>query len=646
MSRVTQSHSQLLFTYGPGSMLDLPDHAAIVAGLEDWARGKEIKEPRLTDVLAQLEGERAAAQYPSLHTPPLDEETARGRDAPAVDVRVFPEWFLCDAAPRRDGATSGSAAASVAPSDGVPSGAAGESSETRRRMVRFGEVNIGRGQRLTYSLDGRKVLVSPVRFVAACSKGHLQDIDWRFVVHAGGDKSCRRPMHWVERGVSSDPADIAVRCECGSRVTLSELYQPDRLGTCEGFSPWLTPRRLSGDEGGGCEETLRLLPRAATNAYFPQTLTVISLPEPDDALARTVQAYWATIAGFRDLPEAVDMLRRIPGLREDLRDHADADIRAAIDRQGGDASPREGDGEGGGTEAANARIADPRIEEFDRFTSRDGPIGRDGAGSRLFAERLDRGALVMPERVKALIEGVVRVHRLREVACLYGFTRLEPAPTALESELDDINIQTEGAPLARNVSWFPATEQFGEGIFLHLNPATIADWLGRDAVREHAAILKRGEELDARRRERDAENLGPAYWALHTLSHAFMTELALECGYPLASLKERIYSSKAGQTARYGVLAYTATSGGQGTLGGLSHMAPRAPELLDRALEGIALCSNDPVCGEHRPDDRHDDRHLHGAACHACLLMPETSCEARNGRLDRTFFFNNPTRLA
>ena len=49
------------------------------------------------------------------------------------------------------------------------------------------------------------------------------------------------------------------------------------------------------------------------------------------------------------------------------------------------------------------------------------------------------------------------------------------------------------------------------------------------------------------------------------------------------------------------------------------------------------LCSNDPVCAQHRPDQLHEGRHLHGAACHGCLLIAEPSCERHNELLDRAF---------
>ena len=70
---------------------------------------------------------------------------------------------------------------------------------------------------------------------------------------------------------------------------------------------------------------------------------------------------------------------------------------------------------------------------------------------------------------------------------------------------------------------------------------------------------------------------GTAYVLLHSLSHALMTEIALDCGYPASSLKERIYSlsGPGGSPERCGILIYTATAGAQGTLGGLVGTAPR-----------------------------------------------------------------------
>jgi len=131
---------------------------------------------------------------------------------------------------------------------------------------------------------------------------------------------------------------------------------------------------------------------------------------------------------------------------------------------------------------------------------------------------------------------------------------------------------------------------------------------------------------------------GLPYILLHSLSHALMEEIALDCGYPLSSLKERVYAiigNGADRPDRFGILIYTASSGAQGTLGGLTAAAERIPTLVANALDRLSLCSNDPVCADHDPSVAGDERSLLGAACHACLLVPETSCEARNNYLDR-----------
>ncbi len=158
------------------------------------------------------------------------------------------------------------------------------------------------------------------------------------------------------------------------------------------------------------------------------------------------------------------------------------------------------------------------------------------------------------------------------------------------------------------------------GDFAYANDEPVLKrWLDSSEILAKAATLRDRERREAERFNRPPIYLGAAYWALHSLSHAFMAELALECGYPLSSLKERIYSSGPAQPDRFGLLIYTSTAGGQGTLGGLSSMAERVGELLDRATKRLALCSNDPICAEHA--DGSEDYALQGAACHACLLI-------------------------
>lgn len=604
MADVTQSFSQLLLTYGPGSMMDLPNAAVVVSGLQGWEHApgwRPIEEERLVRLLRKQLAHKLGANFAGLRAPPAYDEERHDVRAPGVEVTVFPTWFTLDEAIQPTPAADATAS----------------SPEKRRRLLEYRDLTPNSAGRLAYTGNGRRQDVNPVRFVAACPKGHLQDIDWRFLAHRNGDHTCRRQLHWVERGVSSDPSDISVRCSCGAVVTLGDLYKPKFLGKCDCNSPWLNPRRNPGET---CSEDLRILPRSATNTYFTQTVTVISLTQSESKVRQIIAEHRTTIDSIRTLPNFLDILRSLPQTRGPFQEFSDEEITRGLAEAG---------------QAETETSPNPRVAEFDVLASGKPVIGHDTAGSLLFAETLDKNNLGLTSRWDGFVRKVVKVHRLREVTCLYGFTRLEPPPTAAESELVEIQLAVDGADLARSVDWLPAIEQFGEGIFLEIDPAHLKSWVSKPSVLERAKQLKNAERRDADRFGRKPDHFGAPYWALHSLSHSLMAELSLQCGYPLSSLKERIYASASGQPDRFAVLIYTSTAGGQGTLGGLSSMAEHVQSLLDGAISRLRLCSNDPICAEHEPDHDHDNHALHGAACHGCLLLPETSCESRNTRLDR-----------
>jgi hypothetical protein len=233
------------------------------------------------------------------------------------------------------------------------------------------------------------------------------------------------------------------------------------------------------------------------------------------------------------------------------------------------------------------------------------------------------------------VKRVVLLHRLRAVTALVGFTRFEPGGSDIFGELD-AGVRT--ADIALDLKWLPATESRGEGIFLELEPSVINGWMATAAVTRRTAMLIEGfDKWRKEHPESDRKFVGTPYVMLHTLAHMLMTSIALECGYPSSSLQERIYSLNGqnnGQGA-YGLLIYTAANDAEGTLGGLVQAGRNLSRHLRRALEGAALCSNDPVCAQHDPAAPGTD-HTSGAACHGCVIVPETSCEFRNEALDRS----------
>ena len=189
---------------------------------------------------------------------------------------------------------------------------------------------------------------------------------------------------------------------------------------------------------------------------------------------------------------------------------------------------------------------------------------------------------------------------------LAGFTRFEAVTPDIHGEYET---DVERAAIALEPSWFPAVENRGEGLFLRLRTDAVEAWLARPAVQERLDGLARGHRQWAEKRKSARSFPDGPYVLLHTLSHLLIQSLSMQCGYPASSLRERIYAEE----DRYGLLIYTGSPDAEGTLGGLVQQARRIDEHLTRALEAGGLCSNDPTCGEHAPDDCMSDRFLHRA---------------------------------
>jgi Domain of unknown function (DUF1998) len=616
MSKNAQRLSQVVSTFGPGAMIDLPTRSVIIGGLELWdMRGGSfttIPEPRVTIRLEQLlksQGRLGDTKSLSLRTPPVTNGRP-GQLPVGIVAPVFPAWFVCEH---------------------VDTTIVGGKPTRRRRLVRWQDLDPRSGRRRFVFDDGEKSEVTPIRFVCACENGHLQDIDWRWIVHEG--EPCQEPMWVEEKGTSADPADMTIVCGCGKSRSLQELFQPGRLGNCRGERPWLVDR-----DPNGCGQNLKLLTRTATNTYFPQVYTVISLPTEEDDLTRLVDSVFGELSNVHSVQDVAAAKRFNSKIAATLGSYSDGDVFARLQRLR----------DGAIVEAGGS----PKLSEFEVFASGRPEIGQNGPTAKLYAQTLPRDAWATSAvRVNlSPIKNVVAVHRLREVSCLYGFTRFEAAPTSADGDLEDVQLAVRGAPLAQDADWLPAIEQFGEGIFVHFDEVAIREWLKQDAAqRRHGELMTGYGHWRTRFSDHAPHFPGTAYVLLHSLSHTLMAEIALDCGYPASSLKERVYalSSPDGTPEHCAILIYTATAGAQGTLGGLVGTARRFAQILEGALERSMICSNDPICADHHPDNRSGDRATHGAACHGCLLIAETSCEMRNLFLDRSLLVSTmgPTGL-
>lgn len=573
--------SQVVTSYGPGSMIDLPDDSVIVAGLEEWKYDRSrisdhiIDERRLLEKLKVALGvDRLEMRKPPRSREREDEFQAR------IGTWRFPEWFL------------------------VQKVVQGPKFDKARRLVRSNELD-----RSKFILDGKREDVVPIRFVKACAAGHIDDIDWRVFVH-GREGGCYQPLYIEERGVTGDLDEVYVVCSCRKdrQLSLAAKRGSMVLGMCNGERPWLGRNYRE-----HCGRESRLLVRSASNAYFPQLLSVISIPDGGDAVDRAVAPLWDD---FLHVIETIDELgkdrSRRPRVRQQLEGFSDAQVMAAIERRRG----------GGGSDPRPIKQV-----EFEALADAKAEIGRDEPGGDFFARELP-----IDQWQADWMRGICRValvHRLREVVAQVGFTRFEAASNDQHGELD---LKVKAAKLSAETEWVPAIENRGEGLFIQFESAAIDRWATRKAVRERGRQLLAGFDIWKKDHELSSrEFFGVPYVMLHSLSHLLMTAMSLECGYPASSLRERVYAFP----EQFGILIFTGSSDAEGTLGGLVEAGRRVREHMRRALELGTLCSNDPICAFHQPQ-QHDHQPLLGSACHGCLLIAETSCEQHNDFLDRS----------
>jgi hypothetical protein len=586
--------SQLVTTYGPGAMIDLPWFAAVLSGLDYWDKGVRISEPRLEAKARAVLGTDAV----ELATPLVSDKLPDGSTRKGVVAWRFPKWSLTKETKRATDPDN--------------------RTYQTRMMVPLAWVDQQTG--LFEAPDfynpskTHKFAVVPIRFIRACKNGHMGDIDWRYFVHRA-KKDCSRSLWLDDMGTTGELTELRVRCECGDRRLISEAAGKDNpaLGRCDSSEHWLGPVTAA-DEG--CTEPSRLLIRTASNAYFSQKLSVISMPDRGQELFAAVGKIWDShLIAVHDMA-SLTFLKRIPQVASALSGFDDNEIMQAITAKSA------------GQDGPLPRKI--KVAEFELLSCGQPTIGRNEHNSVFYAEEYPKehwGADLTRD-----LERVLIVHRLREVTALVGYTRFDYISPDIDGEFD-LNLRP--ARLGVNANWIPAIENKGEGLFLQFRKDAVDQWKEQPAVKEQANKLERGlQQWCLERDVQPRDFFGAPYVMLHSLSHLLINAISLECGYPAASIKERIYAN---EEQGYGILLYTACSDSLGTLGGLANAARSVGHFLRAALEMGQLCSNDPICAQHDAGDANERRYMQGAACHGCLLISETSCELFNDFLDRSF---------
>ncbi|ORW60672.1 hypothetical protein AWC20_06805 [Mycobacterium parmense] len=446
--------------------------------------------------------------------------------------------------------------------------------------------------------------------VLACPAGHLDDVDWAAWLHDQNGPACSQ--HDVRYRVSGAADRPLLMCNsCNRRVP----FDPDIDFPCTGARPWLPH---AGAEP--CTGRARPIERTSRTSYYPEQLSSLTIPvagADNPALLHALTDN-ATLRTLQQLARTPEIIRSITVVATRLGIRTDAqEVTRHLDALQQD------------------QVTGPsRAEELTALLSVDHPRRATGALPDLIVEPQDIN-MYRNSSFGRLLSAVSLVPRLRETRILAGFSRIEPLPVDPETGYAQLWGKPHPAAFAQQSDddWLPGYQVFGEGLLCVLDPSAVGAWVagaGRDARLVSAAGPALGLNEPAQ----------PLPWLLaHTLAHLVMRAAAPHAGYPLPALRERIFAVD----NRTAFLVYTAAGDAHGTLGGLVELGQpqRLREIFDAAVAAVAWCATDPVCIEDALGPR--GRGSTPGACHHCLLVPETSCEAFNRGLDRAALIGHST---
>ena len=584
--------SQLLWTFGPGALIDLPSLSVVTQGIDRWDKDRcqPVTEARLLASVRSILGPNVQ----DLRLPPIVEVDISNPYDPnariGVPVKPFPRWLRCV----KCGLLSPYDAGLFQLKENI----------YRPERTRFLHTGCRGSNNDQPARDADAV---PARFLMACRAGHLDDFPWHWFVH-NGVSPCTGTLRFYESGASLQTENLWVKCDsCPAARNMAQAFGKagkNNLPACRGRHPHLD--RFD-DE---CDEEPRGILLGASNGWFPVTLSVLAIPQSGDPLSQIVADGWKMLETIKSR-EATDLV--IPAL-------AASGQLPGIDKYSYDEIWKAMEAHRGGSDGDEQ--SDLKGPEWDVLTSDAPPTDYPHFMSKKVESPADFGDE---------IARVLLLERLREVNALLGFTRVESPEEGVGDEAAP-RAALGGTP----PEWVPATQVHGEGIFIQFETKKLGSWADLAAVKERDASLRLGHGGWRLKRGLDPNEGYPGirYVMLHTLAHVLIRELALECGYNAASIRERIYADADAGKDQAGLLVYTAAADSDGTLGGLVELGK--PEnlglLLSQALDRARVCASDPLCSEHDPSK---DQSVHGAACHACSLVSETSCERGNRYLDR-----------
>jgi len=440
-----------------------------------------------------------------------------------------------------------------------------------------------------------------IRFVRACQEGHLDDVDWHGMLHEA-DSTCNSTIYeW--RTTGSSLRNVSIHCEaCGRNVQLTDVY--NKTKKCSGRFPERQHSRSA-----GCSSKAVVVLRGSSSLRIPEIITTVAIPTRSSAihtlLIQTLikgvilgEGDWSKeklLSRLNYMCEESGVISReavetVKNTDEETILKAITDLKIRSKQK--DLTPEQ-----------------VKLEEFHELmiASKQGYPPDPHDSNRSF--QINIHEVRNDVKFGQFELRIAPIENLRIMLVQKGYRRLGTDPQKnrlVETYFNDGNDR-----------WYIGMQQFGEGLFITLPKGNLIEDKSWNSYYNTSSSIC----------------FHPQFIWWHTFSHRIISSLCVDSGYSSTSIRERIYAEIDGKTGNFsgGILLYATQPGGDGSMGGLISLVPKFERVVKSARRNLDYCSNDPLCSEQNPSLTFSN----GAACYACTLLSETSCELRNMFLDR-----------
>lgn len=472
-----------------------------------------------------------------------------------------------------------------------------------------------------------------IRFVMTCSNGHIHDLPWAFWNNRlSTDKTNEEEKEDdIQKGKPNGPQlDFSKRCcenqdlvykisrentelsgiwieckNCGKKANLKGVFNYEQK--CNGKKYWLGQNNGKFHEEE-CQEIASVKLKTSNSVYYGNTLSSLYIPEMQNPLSSEIRIDIDNMVAKQKYTneQIADLISDLKNIPIDL-------VKQYLE---------EGDVK---------YIPDNiyRQTEYEYFLEREQPDNK----------QIKFRVIDCSEQIFGL-SSLIKIDKLKKTTVQTSFTRNEPIDVdSILQNQSDYEYTVQRQSVSKNnfdTKLLPALESYGEGILFVLDKTELERWeLQQEVINRTERIKSNAHNADWKSHQIIAKTLTPRKVLIHTLSHLLMRELEYVCGYPVASLSERLYVS--GTMHGFLISAFDGTDGYLGGLSNLCNDLDNLNNIINSAIFRATDCSSDPICIE---SEGQGVGQLNLAACHSCALTPEITCELSNLYLDRNLIIN------